>query len=245
MWEKNLARRALLIGVVLAFAGLTLWQNWPPKGGIDIEGGTELIFEIDDTGLSARQKVDLAETMKTLLQKRVDPKGVYQLTWRVLGTNRIAVQMPLAPREVKQRRKAYQDALGALFERNLTRSSLDSVFAAAPEARSGEIQRVSHGVAALAALIEKAVLSNDAYQAANAAVGRDPQPTSAATTQASQPTTAPTQEDLEMDARDADDDRQDAIDDVIAFNLNPQRFQEALELDDKPWGLSGSALSCS
>ena len=64
MSEKNLTRRMLLIAAAIVFAISSLYWNWPPKGGIDIEGGVSMIFEIDDRGLSQRQKNNLAETMK-------------------------------------------------------------------------------------------------------------------------------------------------------------------------------------
>src|SRR5437763_1814059 len=95
MSERNLKQRLILIGVVLLFAGVVLYSNGLRPGN-DIAGGVSMIFEIDDKGMEA--DMNLAEEMKTLLQKRVDPKGVYNLIWRVHGRNRLEVQMPLPPK---------------------------------------------------------------------------------------------------------------------------------------------------
>ena len=238
MWEKNLTRRMLLIAAAIVFAISSLYWNWPPKGGIDIEGGVSMIFEIDDSGLSQRQKSNLAETMKTLLQKRVDPKGVYQLTWRVHGTNRIEIEMPLPPPGLKKLLEDYTDALAALFERNLKRSDLDAIFFADADARPAEIRRLAAGVAKRVSLIQQAADRYDALAAANDALSRGPlrSPTTSSqptTTQASQPATAPTQQDLEFAVRDADEFLLDAVDAVLATNINPQSFRTILALDDR------------
>src|ERR1041384_2069004 len=105
MGEKNLNQRLLVIGIVIVIALIMLW---PPKSklrpGLDIAGGTSMIFEIQT---EKNDDPKLAEQMKTLLQKRVDPQGVYDLNWRVVGQNRIEVQMPLAPPENKKLREEF------------------------------------------------------------------------------------------------------------------------------------------
>jgi len=102
MVEKNLNQRLLIIGLVLLVGIVFLGNPYERlRPGLDIAGGTSLIFEIDDTGM--QDTTGLAESVKTLLQKRVDPQGVYNLTWRVHGTNRIEVQMPLPPEDARER----------------------------------------------------------------------------------------------------------------------------------------------
>ncbi len=104
MEEKNVTQRLIVTGVAVLIGIILLY---PPsrklRPGIDIAGGTSLIFELDAKG--AEQEGDLAERVKTLLQKRVDPQGIYALTWRVQGKNRIEVQMPLPPKDASARRE--------------------------------------------------------------------------------------------------------------------------------------------
>ena len=64
--------------------------------GIDMVGGTSLIYEIkkpEGTVLTGHLASDVAEALK----KRVDPKGVKNLVWRPQGDTRLEIQMPLSP----------------------------------------------------------------------------------------------------------------------------------------------------
>jgi SecD/SecF fusion protein len=121
MLEKNLGQRFLIIAGVVLFAGLMLWTNGL-RPGIDIAGGVSMMFEIDTAGAQPGQ--NLAEEMKVLLQRRVDPQGVYGLEWRVVGNNRLEVQMPLPPKEVAGLREAYDKSIEALDASRVTRGGL-------------------------------------------------------------------------------------------------------------------------
>jgi SecD/SecF fusion protein len=63
------------------------------KPGIDIAGGTSLLYEIKapESGLTP----DLSTRVMDALKKRVDPDGVRNLVWRPQGANRLEIQMPL------------------------------------------------------------------------------------------------------------------------------------------------------
>ena len=67
----------LIVGLVAAAA----WLVYPPQdklqGGLDLVGGTSLVYEIDTTGLDPDERKDLAQNMIPNLRKRVDPKGGY------------------------------------------------------------------------------------------------------------------------------------------------------------------------
>ena len=80
MGEKNLWSKLLLI---VALVGICAWYLWPPDErlnlGIDLRGGHSLIFEIDDSGLSASDKQDLSERVMDVLKNRVDPTGTRNL----------------------------------------------------------------------------------------------------------------------------------------------------------------------
>lgn len=246
MWEKNLNQKLILIGVVLVCAAILIY---PPKvnlrPGLDIAGGVSLIFEIDDTGLDEASKRDLAERMKLLLQNRVDPDGLYNLTWRVHGQNRIEVQMPLPPEAVSQKNREYAQVLEDLFSSAIKRGELERAFSENAEQRTAAIAELARGSAERPALLDQAAAAYDAYVVALETYRRGPQdpapttqpaettqPTTAAT---SEPATAPaplkTLEDLEDDLADAEEDLTDAYDAFLATNLDRHRFLEILSLE--------------
>lgn len=224
MIEKNLKQRFTVIALVVVFAVMMIWPPWNGchsrlAGGLDIAGGVSLIYEINEEG---SDDPALAETMKTLLQRRIDPQGVYNLVWRVLGRNRIEIQMPQPPKDAADRRKALQDAKDELFKTKIQRSQLESAFALAPEQRAGEFDRLSDGSAERKTKIEEAAKRFDEWRAAIAAKS------------ASQPTsTEPAEggDKLAAGVRDALERYSDAVDEVLATNIDPTRFNDILELD--------------
>ena len=64
--SKNLMLKALLIIVLVVVAA---WTLYPPsktlKPGIDLAGGTSLIYEIDAHGMQESEKKDLARETYT------------------------------------------------------------------------------------------------------------------------------------------------------------------------------------
>ncbi len=98
MTDRHRLLKWVLIVFLVAVALLVLY---PPdqrlKGGIDLVGGTRLIFAIDTTGMEARQKSDLANRVINILRNRIDPNNQMNLVWRPIGNNRLEVQMPRPP----------------------------------------------------------------------------------------------------------------------------------------------------
>ncbi len=103
----------VLVLVVLALALLN-----PPseklKGGIDLVGGTRLLYEIDTSGLDPDQQAGLSTRVMGILKDRVDPNGQLNLEWRPVGNTRLEIRMPRPPKEALKRRAAYESALDAL-----------------------------------------------------------------------------------------------------------------------------------
>lgn len=254
--EKNVWKHLLLIVVACAIAGWMLIDLRPDgsvglnlRPGLDIAGGVAMIFEINDEGL--RENPNLAEDMKALLQKRVDPKGVYNLTWRVHGRNRIEVQMPLPPADAALRRQAYIDARDKLFSTNISRGQLERLFRAPSDQRAAMIERLAWGedgktvlaslgeaagaaeakVAERTQLITAALDKYAAYLAAQTALDAARTAASAAT----QPATGPDAgvEAAQTAFRDASEQFEDAVAAVLATNLDPKQFQDMVELEEK------------
>ena len=229
MWEKNLNQKLLLIGLVIVVGAVCLY---PPsqklRGGLDIAGGVSLIFEINDEGASEMD--NLAEEMKRLLQKRVDPTGVYNLVWRVHGRNRLEVQMPLPPPSVKEKRRAYADALEALFQSNVTRGQMVAALSLGGEEREQALTKLAGGSAERLALLREAAEAFDVHAVALEAYRRGPE--APPTASASQPASAPaTLIELEDDLNHAEEVLEDAYSSFMATNLNQDRFKEILGMD--------------
>ncbi|MHC4125182.1 MAG: hypothetical protein ACYSRR_01840, partial [Planctomycetota bacterium] len=78
--DKNLNWKIIFITVLLLVAA---WTLYPPqktlKPGIDLAGGTSLIYEIDTAGLQQAEKKDLAQKMITVLRRRIDPANIQNL----------------------------------------------------------------------------------------------------------------------------------------------------------------------
>ena len=89
------------------------------KPGIDIQGGTRLVYEIKapDGPVDA----ELSQRVADALKKRVDPDGVKNLVWRPQGPTRLEIQMPSArgAQESLDARARYSDAQRKLEDTNI------------------------------------------------------------------------------------------------------------------------------
>ena len=136
--NKNLTPKIITIIVLVALALLLLY---PPsetlKPGIDLAGGTSLIYEIDTYGLEDVEKNDLAQRMITVLRRRIDPANIQNLIWRPLGNTRFEIQMPLASAQARTKRTEFESARAELLAKNVSRArimrSLDSPIEERPE----------------------------------------------------------------------------------------------------------------
>jgi SecD/SecF fusion protein len=123
--DRNLSWKFILIvGLVV----LACWTLYPPsqtlKQGIDLGGGTSLIYEIDTKGLDPEGKRGLAERMITVLRRRIDPANIQNLIWRPLGSTRFEIQVPLASKEARDKRQDYETALSNLLADNITTAAI-------------------------------------------------------------------------------------------------------------------------
>ncbi len=123
--NKNLTLKIVLIIVLVVLAAWTLYPpNKTLKPGIDLAGGTSLIYEVDSHGLKETEKRDLAQRMITVLRRRIDPANIQNLVWRPQGNSRFEIQMPLASAEARARRQDYEKALDELLAKNISRSKI-------------------------------------------------------------------------------------------------------------------------
>ncbi len=116
---QKLFTRFAVIFVVLI---LGLWASLAiePKKGIDLAGGVDLLYELDIAkNVSSHESRELAGKVIETLKRRVDPYGQKNLTWRVVGDNRIQIQMPLASQKTRAAREVYRNAEDKLAATNI------------------------------------------------------------------------------------------------------------------------------
>ncbi len=123
--SKNLTPKIILIIVLVLVA---IWTLYPPnktlKPGIDLAGGTSLIYEIDTHGLKEAEKKDLSQKLITVLRRRIDPANIQNLIWRPQGSTRFEIQMPLASAEARQKRQNYEKAETDLLDKNVSAAKI-------------------------------------------------------------------------------------------------------------------------
>ena len=134
---QKYANRVILILVVLVLAVYaiipfpSLFDRSLPWGkklalrpGIDMAGGTKLVYEIKAPEGGAEP--NLAERVMDSLKKRVDPDGTRNLIWRPQSGNRLEIQMPLsANSEAAQKARVdFSAAQAAMDKTNVRRSDV-------------------------------------------------------------------------------------------------------------------------
>lgn len=170
MHDTNRLMKWLLVLGLVVMALVSLWPPWEKlKGGIDLVGGSSLLFEIDTTGLDKAQQRGLSTRVMNILRERVDPQGQMNLEWRPVGNTRLEIRMPRPPREVLERRQAYNEALDRLKGLNLSRFKLESALNLPADERSIALEGLSQGVTERKPLLDAAVETFDKYQVAQAA----------------------------------------------------------------------------
>ncbi len=140
--SRNLLPKFILILVLVVLAALALY---PPsrtlKPGIDLAGGTSLIYAINTEGLTADQQRDLAQKMIQVLRRRIDPANIQNLVWRPLGNTRFEIQMPLASKETQDKRDEYLAAMDSLLAKNINPATIMRALKLPPEQRKAELTK--------------------------------------------------------------------------------------------------------
>ncbi len=123
--SKNLTPKIILIVVLVIVAAWTLYPpNKTLKPGIDLAGGTRLIYQIDTHGLEEAEKKDLSQKLITVLRRRIDPANIQNLIWLPQGSTRFEIRMPLASAEAHQKRQNYEKAETDLLDKNVSAAKI-------------------------------------------------------------------------------------------------------------------------
>ncbi|HSV26613.1 MAG TPA: protein translocase subunit SecD [Sedimentisphaerales bacterium] len=141
--EKRLSLKLLLVVAITALLG---WRMYPPsqtlRQGLDLQGGTSLIYAIDMTGLAPAEQRDVAQRLVPIMRQRIDPQNMQNLVVRPQGFGKIEIQMPLASKDVQERRMAYDAAAKAIQAGNMNIALVERAAAIAPERRASEIEKL-------------------------------------------------------------------------------------------------------
>lgn len=170
MHQKYTGRVILILAVVAA----ALWAIFPNgnfrhpdlKPGIDMVGGTSLLYEIKVS--PGQDTANLSEKVMEALKKRVDPQGVRNLVWRPQGNTRLEIQIPMSSqsRDAAAKREAYATAQRTLDETNVRQSEVISdVEDLSGAKREDKLKQLTMGSPQRAALFERLTQTHDRLQA--------------------------------------------------------------------------------
>jgi SecD/SecF fusion protein len=149
----NYSGRITTILVILAASLFFIFPNFNFRDhnltpGIDMAGGTSLLYEIKPPE-GVPMQGNLAEQVMVALKKRVDPNGVRNLIWRPQGNTRLEIQMPFTGAKPNdEARKAYFDAQRALEATNIRPSRVVSIIESTDlttDQKQEELNRISAG----------------------------------------------------------------------------------------------------
>ena len=138
------------------------------KPGLDIRGGTSLLYEIEAPPGRVGDE-GLAQQVADSLKKRVDPDGVRNLIWRPTGGNRLEIQMPLGENaeEAAKYRQEFSRAQQALANTNIRPAEVYAAFEMANEAeRTRRLEQLALGSPRRVELFEKMRAAREALKAA-------------------------------------------------------------------------------
>ncbi|MCB9881936.1 MAG: protein translocase subunit SecD [Planctomycetes bacterium] len=99
----------LLLGAIIGLAVPYIKDGTPLKLGLDLRGGSRLVYTVDLERMQKEQDSanpnavqDRLDTSISIIQKRIDPQGVLNITLQRQGTNRILVELPgMSPAEAR------------------------------------------------------------------------------------------------------------------------------------------------
>jgi SecD/SecF fusion protein len=110
---------SLTLGLAPFVSAMAEGRSWKDaiSLGIDLAGGSNMVFQVDHEGAKELEKIvnaELMERMKGAVERRVNPSGTEEVSVRVVGRDRIEVIVPGADPERVARIKKQITQLGSL-----------------------------------------------------------------------------------------------------------------------------------
>ncbi len=164
---RHLYRNSILVLLLLLVFGVTIY---PPKEqlrlGKDLAGGVSLTYTIF---LDPDDPPETVDRMIEVLKQRVNPDGLFEISFVQQGRDRLVVTMPLPSDNVLEARRAYEAALTDLEPFNLNEDAFQAAMRAEGEERRELLRRLIDGSEARAQIIEPVLAAVDEVERTRAA----------------------------------------------------------------------------
>jgi SecD/SecF fusion protein len=105
--------KAWKYAVIAAVFGLFLgaWTGFGTTKGIDLAGGSVLIYQLDGKNVNA----EMTQSTASILQRRLDTLGLKEMAIRPAGTDKVMIELPgVTPDEVKRTKNVIESS-GRMF----------------------------------------------------------------------------------------------------------------------------------
>ena len=97
MSRRQTITLAVIIAIV-AFSVAALVTNMGGREGLvlglDLRGGTNLVYEADFTDIEEGREADSLRGAKDIIERRINAYGVSEPVIQIVGSNRILIQLP-------------------------------------------------------------------------------------------------------------------------------------------------------
>lgn len=215
----NFRRYVILTIVVLVACALAVY---PPEQnlrlGKDLAGGVNLVYTLD---VKPDDPSDVVDKTIEIIKERVNPDGLFEMSFVKQGRDRLEITMPLPNERVKKLRAAYDQALNRLRDLDVDADALERVLRLKGEDRIKAIE-------ALADTPERKSLLSPMIEAA-----RKADETAAALAAAQAAGADPAEIDRLINAAGEASDKLDAAKSgAITASVQPDDMREALELSN-------------
>ncbi|MDZ4783546.1 MAG: protein translocase subunit SecD [Planctomycetia bacterium] len=139
------------LGVILFALIVGLAVNvlkWPPRYGVDLSGGVNLIYEVDDSQRSAEDGPVPMDQLIAAVTKRVNPGGLKEVVVRPYGERQVEIIIPKVESDEAERIKEHISRSGSLEFRILASNSTDRDLVGGAMATPGREVRLGDEVVA-------------------------------------------------------------------------------------------------
>lgn len=147
--KNPVTKLCLIIALVLLFG----WKLYPPEDnlrlGRDLAGGTALTYTIElqpgDTDETVNRMIDVLRT-------RVNPRGLFEISFVRQGRDRLIVSMPLPTERVRELRAAFDAQVERLVSYDLDAPALERALRAKGQSREDALRAMMDSEAHIAML---------------------------------------------------------------------------------------------
>lgn len=128
----HLGQKIFIILLVLTVCVLAIFPTEKKlRKGRDLAGGVSLVYTLESMTDEAITSDIVSRTIEAL-KERVDPNGLYEISFTPMGSDRIEITMPLPNDEVKALKSAYEGELAALGELKIDGAGFERAMRAEP-----------------------------------------------------------------------------------------------------------------